>query len=58
MKIVKPLLIAGVISMMLPSCFLFQSKHQSCPAYGQQHLKKDKKIDIRIADEKEISQKA
>jgi len=36
MNVVKPLLVALTIAFMLPSCFLFRSKHESCPAYGQE----------------------
>lgn len=49
MNIIKPILIAGAISLTLNSCFLFRSKHQSCPAYGQEIKKQnDATIDVKI----------
>ncbi len=52
MNISKPILIAGAISLTLNSCFLFRSKHQSCPAYGQEIKKQnDNNVDIKIEKE-------
>lgn len=50
MKTTKAIIIAGGIALTLNSCFLFRSKHQSCPAYGEQikqqnELNKDLKIE-------------
>lgn len=49
MNIIKPILIAGAVSLTLNSCFLFRSKHQSCPAYGQEIKKQnDATVDVKI----------
>ncbi len=59
MKIIKPLLITGVIALSLPSCFLFRSSHQSCPAYGQQIKDQDNDRNVTIDNEEvEKTQKA
>lgn len=57
MKTTKVLIIAGAISLTLNSCFLFRSKHESCPAYGekieqQDELNKDLKIE-RVKESQE-----
>lgn len=57
MKTIKVIIIAGAISLTLNSCFLFRSKHESCPAYGEQikqqnELNKDLKIE-RIEESQE-----
>lgn len=58
MKIIKPLILAGAISLILPSCFLFRSKHESCPAYGQE-IQKDNNKNVDIKNEKlEFSEQA
>jgi len=59
MKIIKPLLIAGAIALTLPSCFLFRSSHESCPAYGQEIKQQNNDTDVIIDNEEiEKSQKA
>ncbi len=58
MKVVKPLIIAGALALVLPSCFLFRSKHESCPAYGQE-IKKQNDDNVDLKNEKvELSQEA
>jgi len=59
MKFIKPFLIAGAIALTLPSCFLFRSSHESCPAYGQEIKQQNNDKDI-IIDNEEVqnSQKA
>lgn len=58
MKILKPILIAGAISLTLNSCFLFRTKHQSCPAYGQEvKQQNDSNKDLKI-EKTEFSKKA
>lgn len=57
MKTTKVIIIAGAIALTLNSCFLFRSKHESCPAYGEQikqqnELNKDLKIE-RIEESQE-----
>jgi len=59
MKIVKHLFIAGAISISLPSCFLFQPKHQSCPAYGEEIKKdNDSNFDLKNVTKEEETRKA
>lgn len=58
MKIVKPLILAGAIALVLPSCFLFRSKHESCPAYGQEIKKQnEKEVDVKL-EENKLSEEA
>ncbi len=58
MNVLKPLLIALTIAFTLPSCFLFRSKHESCPAYGQD-IKQENDKNINLKTEKStIIQKA
>ncbi len=51
MKFIKPLLIAGIISLSFSSCFLFRSSHQSCPAYGQEIKQQNNNKDVIIDNE-------
>ena len=45
---IKSLLIAGIISLTLNSCFLFRSKSERCPAYGQElKQQNDKNVDLK-----------
>lgn len=58
MRFIKPLILAGAISLILPSCFLFRSKHESCPAYGQGiKNQNENKADIKL-EKNELSEKA
>lgn len=58
MRFIKPLILAGAISLILPSCFLFRSKHESCPAYGNEiKNQNENKADIKL-EKNELSEKA
>jgi hypothetical protein len=58
MKLVKPLIIAGALALVLPSCFLFRSKHESCPAYGQEiKNQNEKQVDVKL-EENKLSEEA
>ena len=58
MKFIKTLILAGAVSLILPSCFLFRSKHESCPAYGQEIKNQNEKdVDIKL-EKNELSKEA
>ncbi|MCT4580152.1 MAG: hypothetical protein N4A35_01945 [Flavobacteriales bacterium] len=51
MKTTKVLILAGAISLTLNSCFLFRSKHESCPAYGEE-IKQQNELNQDLKNER------
>ncbi len=58
MKLARLFVVVFVVSLTLPSCFLFRSSHERCPAYGQEVEEKgnleDLAQDVEETGESEI----